>query len=116
MKSVFLLMIGLLVGQQTVCAQPIGSWGLSAKGLPIYQYMGSLPFTAKDNNGQDANLPENPYFLLGNYRMTLLPHVSGTYQLLTAERAWTRVNAASQTNYGWNDAHIVLRDGQTSKT
>ncbi|UFH57983.1 hypothetical protein [Spirosoma sp. KNUC1025] len=113
MKVVFLLIVWLLVGQQMALAQPIGVWGLSAKGLPTYQYTGALPFTARDDKGQDANLPEDPYFLLGNYRMALLTHVSGTYQFLTAERAWARVNAASQTNYGWNDAHIVLRDGQT---
>ncbi|WP_338869117.1 hypothetical protein WBJ53_19315 [Spirosoma sp. SC4-14] len=38
MKSVFLLMIGLLVCQQRARAQQIGIWGLSAKGLLAYQW------------------------------------------------------------------------------
>ncbi len=95
--------------------QKIGNWSLSTKNLPVYNYVGSLPFTAVDKNGKDANLPEDPYFLLGNYRMTLITHVSGIYQLLTAERAWARMNAAEQTNYGWNDANIVFGNNK-SKT
>ncbi|RYC70971.1 hypothetical protein [Spirosoma sordidisoli] len=102
--------------EQPVCAQPIGNWGMSAKALPVYHYTGPLPFTAIDKNGQDANLPEDPYFLLGNYRMALITHASGRYQLLTAERAWARVNAASQTNYGWNDARVVVSAGRGSHT
>lgn len=90
-------------------AQP-GSWTMTALGLPAYSYTGKLPFTAVDKDGKDANLPEDPYFLLGNYRMALLTHASGTYQFLTAERAWARVNASTQTNYGWNDARITVKN------
>ncbi|CCH00423.1 hypothetical protein FAES_2414 [Fibrella aestuarina BUZ 2] len=90
---------------------------MTALGLPAYTYTGKLPFTAVDKNGKDANLPEDPYFLLGNYRMALLTHASGVYQFLTAERAWARVNASTQTNYGWNDASIVVNNnGATQKT
>ena len=96
-------------------AQKIGEWALSPKGLPTYQYTGPLPFTAVDKNGQDANLPEDPYFLLGNYRLALITHASGRYQLLTAERAWARINAATQTNYGWNDAGVLVKTGKISR-
>ena len=115
MKLPFIVSIACLLQTQTVSAQKIGTWGLSAKGLPVYQYTGSLPFAAADATGKDANLPEDPYFLLGNYRMALLTHVSGTFQFLTAERAWARINTAAQTNYGWNDASIVFKSNKTSK-
>ncbi len=104
-----------LLHLQTAFSQKIGNWSLSAKGLPVYHYTGRLPFTAVDKFGKDANLPEDPYFLLGNYRMALLTHASGTYQFLTAERAWARMNAAVQPNYGWNDASIVFKDNPTQK-
>lgn len=105
----------LYVITQPAYGQKIGDWTLSASQLPVYQYTGRLPFTANDPNGKDANLPEDPYFLLGNYRMGLLTHVSGTYQFLTAERAWARLNASTQTNYGWNDASIVFKNGGAAK-
>jgi len=90
-------------------AQP-GAWTMTTMGLPVYNYTGKLPVMAVDKDGKDANLPEDPYFLLGNYRLSLLTHVSGTYLVLTAERAWARLNASSQTNYGWNDASIVFKN------
>lgn len=88
---------------------------MSAKGLPVYQYTGALPFIAVDKDGKDANLPEDPYFLLGNYRMALITHASGRYQFLTAERVWARINAADQTNYGWNDASLEFKNNATQK-
>ncbi|GAB3642634.1 GH36-type glycosyl hydrolase domain-containing protein [Spirosoma arcticum] len=100
---------------QTAYCQKIGTWAMSAKGLPVYRYTGAIPFTAADKDGVDANLPEDPYFLLGNYRVGLLTHASGRYQLLTAERAWARLNADEQTNYGWNDASIRFGVGQAAK-
>ncbi|QHW00378.1 GH36-type glycosyl hydrolase domain-containing protein [Spirosoma endbachense] len=117
MKLVLLVIAGCLVCLQTAHTQPIGNWALSEKGLPIYHYTGALPFKATDNNGKDANLPEDPYFLLGNYRLALLTHASGTYQLITSERVWARMNAAAQTNYGWNEASILFKNdkGATKK-
>lgn len=115
MKVTFLFIVICLLHRPTAHSQKIGTWTLSSKGLPVYQYTGPLPFMAADKNGADANLPEDPYFLLGNYRMALLTHASGRYQFLTAERAWARLNAADQTNYGWNDAGIVFRDKGVAK-
>lgn len=104
--------IACLLQFQTAYSQRIGAWDLSPEGLPVYRYTGTLPFTAVDATGKDADQPEDPYFLLGNYRMALLTHASGTYQFLTAERAWARINAAEQTNYGWNDASILFKNNQ----
>ena len=88
-----------------------GKWSFSPSGLPMYQYTGSLPVKAVDKTGKDAQLPDDPYFLLGNYRLTLFAHASGRYQFLTGERAWARVNATPQVNYGWNDASIAINGG-----
>ncbi len=116
-KCISICSLWVIVFLFNVSYAQIGHWGMSSKGLPVYRYTGPLPFTAADKNGKDANLPEDPYFLLGNYRMTLITHASGIYQFLTAERAWARINAATQTNYGWNDASLVIRkDGVAKKT
>ncbi|HVF97545.1 MAG TPA: hypothetical protein VM871_09500, partial [Flavisolibacter sp.] len=116
MKRSFLLLLFAFLCQ-VLYSQKFGSWSFSAKGLPVYNYTGALPVTAFDKDGKDANQPEDPYFLLGNYRMTLITHASGIYQFLTAERAWARINAATQTNYGWNDAAVVFKNrGQEKKT
>ncbi len=105
-----LLFISLVLYSQISLGQKFGSWGFTSKGLPVYNYTGAIPVTAFDKDGKDANQPEDPYFLLGNYRMTLITHASGIYQFLTAERAWARINAAEQTNYGWNDASIFFKN------
>ena len=108
---VFLFLLSALTAE----AQP-GSWKTGSNGLPIYDFRASLPIEAKDDLGGDANLPEDPYFLLGNYRMGLFTHVSGICQFMTAQRAWARVNAAAaQPNYGENDAYVVIGTGDKAR-
>lgn len=97
-------------------AQGIGTWSFSSKDLPVYQYEGELPFKAVDKDGNDALQPEDPYFLLGNYRLSLITHASGIFQLVTAERAWARLNAsAERPNYGWNEASILYKNEESKK-
>ncbi len=115
MKIKFILSIAFLLPSIFIYCQKYGRWDFTGKGLPVYQYTGAIPVTAFDENGKDADLPEDPYFLLGNYRFTLITHASGIYQFLTAERAWARINAAAQTNYGWNDASIVFKNNKADK-
>ncbi len=108
-------LLPLLFATQFSFAQ-IGNWNMSSKRLPVYQYTGSLPFKAFDKTGKPAKLPDDPYFLLGNYKMTLFAHASGRYQLLTGERAWARINADDQQkNYGWNDAQIEYQNKNVKK-
>ncbi|BDU25764.1 hypothetical protein [Flavobacterium sp. GSB-24] len=107
LKKIILLVI-LIIPLTAVKSNGIGDWGFTPLGLPFYQYTGNLPFYAKDKTGQDSGLPSDPYFLLGNYKMSLITHTSGIYELFNAQRVWTRINASSQPNYGWNDASIVL--------
>lgn len=99
-----------------VSAQGIGSWAMSARGLPVYQYTGQLPVKAVDKAGTDAMLPDDPYFLLGNYRLTLFAHASGIFQFLSGERGWARLNGVQQPNYGWNEASLAVDGRQTRLT
>lgn len=115
MKLIIPFFCATILQVQSALCQKFGSWAKSSMGLPVYNYTGAIPVTAFDKDGKDANLPEDPYFLLGNYRMSLITHASGIYQFLTAERAWARINAGEQTNYGWNDAGIVLKNNEANK-
>jgi cellobiose phosphorylase len=53
-------------------------------------------------------LPDDPAFLLGNYRLTLFAHSSGFFQILTGERAWGRVNEGDGVWSGSNAATVKL--------
>ncbi|TCC88758.1 hypothetical protein EZ428_19190 [Pedobacter frigiditerrae] len=114
MKFVFFSLLILSVNIKAD-AQTIGSWCFSSKGLPVYQYTGKLPFSAVDKQGKDAEQPEDPFFLLGNYRSTLITHASGRYQFITAERVWARINGDDQTNYGWNEASLTFNNNKKEK-
>lgn len=110
MKKIVILLVLL----SPVCsfAQP-GEWSVSSEGLPVYNFTDALPVDVTDNLGGDACLPEDPYFLIGNYRIGLFTHVSGICQFMTAQRAWARVNASSvQPNYGQNDAWAQIGSGR----
>ncbi|MFD1875618.1 hypothetical protein [Hymenobacter bucti] len=111
-----LFLLALLLPWQRATAQGVGNWSMTTQGLPVYQYMGQLPARAIDKEGKDAMLPDDPYFLLGNYRLTLFTHASGIYQLLTGERAWARINGTAQPNYGWNEASLVSNGQKTLLT
>lgn len=81
-------------------AAPEIKWGETPAGMPYVQYSGS--FTS-------GNSVTDPYFLLGNYRMNLLTHASGTYQLMSGERVWARFNAdPDRPDYGRNRAVIKI--------
>lgn len=102
-------LLSMPIGSQ---GEELGHWAWMDNGLPCYHYTASLPYEAVDANGNDSQLPEDPYFLLGNYRMTAFAHVSGTIELMTAERVWARINASDQRpNYGCNAAEIEI-DGK----
>ncbi|MBQ4486747.1 MAG: hypothetical protein II936_07055, partial [Oscillospiraceae bacterium] len=62
--------------------EQIGKWIFDSVGLPAFDYTGKLPYTHTLANGNRLKLPEDPWFLIGNYRLTLFTHVSGEYELL----------------------------------
>src|ERR671931_2015415 len=96
----------------------LGEWLDDENGLPCFHYTGPVSFHVKMKNGELAPskimaegysrsyLPDDPYFLLGNYRLTLFVHVSGLYQILTGERAWGRMNQGDSSFSGAN--HVAL--------
>ena len=107
--AVFTALFYSAVGLAQTETNALGHWYWTGNGLPAYQYEGALPFEAQDDIGGDSQLPEDPYFLLGNHRLTLFTHVSGIFQLITAERVWARINASEERpNYGQNTATIVV--------
>jgi len=70
----------------------LGQWIDDDHGLPAYHYTGPLRFPSSPVYDKQPMLPDDPYFLLGNYRVTVFAHASGALQLLTGERAWGRMN------------------------
>lgn len=83
-------------------AAPTAKWGETPSGMPYVEYNGSY---------KTGNSATDPYFLLGNYRMNLLTHVSGTYQLMSGERVWSRFNAdPERADYGRNRAVVKIDD------
>jgi hypothetical protein len=80
----------------------LGEWFDDSLGLPAYHYTGPLRFPNSPAYDGAPMLPDDPFFLLGNYRVTLFAHASGALQLLTGERAWGRMNqdpAADSPNF-----------------
>jgi cellobiose phosphorylase len=53
-------------------------------------------------------LPDDPFFLIGNYRLTLFTHASGLLQVLSGERAWARLNDGGGYWSGLNKAACVV--------
>lgn len=89
----------------------LGFWKNDRFGLPCFEYTGTLPYAATLQNGTPVKLPEDPWFLLGNYRMTMFTHVSGEYELISGQRAWARINQGAKRNSGVNAAAITV-DGR----
>lgn len=83
---------------------PLGYWLHDAHGLPCYRYLGPLRFPHSPQRDGAPMIPDDPFFLLGNYRLTLFTHASGLYQILTGERAWGRMN---QGDTGWSGANYA---------
>ena len=90
----------------------VGEWSDDEAGLPRYTYLAPVPFPLPSDKIPREYLPEDPFFLIGNYRFTLFAHVSGIYEILSAERAWGRLNQGSGMWSGANRA-VVTVGGQT---
>lgn len=113
MKKNFLLIFILLICFiSNTSAQSIGSWSIDKNNLPNFNYTGVLPYNAILENGEKVKLPKDPWFLLGNYRLTLFTHVSGEYELITGQRSWGRMNQGNTANSGLNSSSVSLSDGK----
>lgn len=92
---------------------PLGQWLDDEYGLPCYRYTGPLRFDIKLKDGERANfIPDDPVFLLGNYRLNLFVHASGRYHLMTSERAWGRMNRGDDGPYTCMNEAAIEAAGQ----
>lgn len=89
----------------------LGFWNTDKAGLPCFEYTGEIPYNAVLSNGTPVKLPDDPWFLLGNYRLTLFTHVSGEYELISGQRSWARINQGKKRNCGVNFSVITV-DGK----
>ena len=89
----------------------IGNWTADPAGLPAFEYTGKLPYRETLPNGEKVKLPEDPWFLLGNYRLTLFTHVNGEYELISGQRSWAKVNFGGYPNKGANASSVSV-DGK----
>ena len=86
----------------------LGDWIEDDYGLPAYHYTGPMRFPNSPTRFRTPMIPDDPFFLTGNYRLTLFTHASGLYQILTAERAWGRMNQGDHRWGGANSATIEV--------
>src|SRR6202790_4697460 len=97
--------ISSLAGE-TKDSATVGEWADDAAGLPCYRYTGPVPFQSPSSKISAEFLPSVPFFLLGNYRLTVFAHASGMLQILSGERAWGRLNQGPETWSGANHASV----------
>ena len=74
----------------TIFLSILGHWLTDADHLPAFSYDAPLPLECKTPDGKTPKMRDDPWFLLGNYRMTVFVHVDGTYELISGERSWAR--------------------------
>jgi len=89
-------------------ASSLGDWIEDDYGLPAYHYTGPMRFPNSPQRDGAPMIPDDPFFLTGNYRLTLFTHASGLYQILTGERAWGRMNQGDARWGGANSATIEI--------
>lgn len=78
----------------------LAQW-LTSGRLPAVRYQGPTRFNI-------ADVPDDPYFLLGNHRLTLFVHASGHYRIITGDRGWARLNAGKARAAGDNGAALTV--------
>ncbi len=86
----------------------LGEWIEDSYGLPAYHYTGPMRFPNSPVRDRAPMIPDDPFFLTGNYRLTLFTHASGLFQILTGERAWGRMNQGDDRWGGANSAAIEV--------
>lgn len=92
------LLVGIFFAVLVTCSHSngqsnIGVWGLDSYDLPDFTYTGELPFEATLPSGKPAKTPNNPFFLMGNYRFQMFTYVSGEYEIFATDRVMSKFNA-----------------------
>ena len=79
------------VSSGSASGSTIGVWRRDEAGLPAFGYT-APPFVPGVPLKGAVVLEDDPYFILGNYRLTAFVHSSGVVRVMTGERAWARLN------------------------
>ena len=108
MKKKSVLIIAILLICKMALPSDIGMWMYDEQGLPCFNYTGNLPFVLHGVPSQYVNQRDDPYFLLGNHRLTVFQHVSGNYQILSGERAWGILNRGNIEEYAETHSEINI--------
>jgi hypothetical protein len=99
--------------KKLLSSSALGGWSSDKRNLPIYQFTADLPVKTLDTSGKFYPLDPDPFFILGNYRLTVFPKVSGLYRVVSGERGWTRLNEPHD-GTPENEARLEIgRKGQT---
>ncbi len=95
MKFISRLAAVIFAGLMSLSAFAAGEvWSETPAGLPYCRY---------DDSDSDLR------FLLGNYRMNLITHSNGIYQIISGERVWARYNAdPAKADHGRSRAALTL--------
>ncbi len=91
------------------------TWIKGDLDLPEIVLQATLPVHYPDLDGPDSLMEEkDPWFILGNYGLTLFPHVSGSYQFMYGARGFARLNHdASESVTGRRCQSLLTIDGVT---
>jgi hypothetical protein len=89
-------------------ASALGDWVEDDYGLPAYHYTGPLRFPNSPRRDGAPMIPDDPFFLTGNYRLTFFTHASGLYQIISGERSWGRMNQGDARWGGANSAAVEI--------
>lgn len=96
--------------------QRTGHWIWDSNHLPAYDYQGGYPWYSPAKEDPSIKLPEDPCFLLGNYRITLFAHASGTIDLITGERGWARINQSGKNTCATHSLIHLSEPGAQNKS
>jgi len=86
----------------------LGDWIEDDYGLPAYRYAGPMRFPNSPQRDGAPMIPDDPFFLTGNQRMTIFTHASGLIQIITGDRSWGRMNQGDERWGGANSAAIEI--------
>ena len=86
----------------------LGIWSFENE-MPQFAYTGNLPYRENLPNGKKVNLPDNPFFLLGNPQISIFVHVGGEMEIITGRRSWGRMNFGTL-EHQYHDS-VIVRTG-----
>ncbi|MFP4352830.1 MAG: hypothetical protein ACLFTU_08375 [Puniceicoccaceae bacterium] len=74
-------------------ANDLLQWESGEAGLPEIHFRADAPVCYPPSTPPPEGMEEtDPWFILGNYGLTVFPHVSGGYQLFHTEHGYSRLN------------------------